>query len=251
MKRGLALIGFLLIGFPIQEANSGDKGHYNIRYVKTFESGDYFVVKSSGSGVIEGRVVYKGKRKLRNRKKLITKDKEVCGRGYKIDRVYEVSDDGGVKNAVVFVEAKSQEKRLTKVLVQEKCEFSPRVIAMSAGSTLEIVNKDEAKHEANGVQDYETIFQLSQPKKGMVDRVVLNKPGVVEVTCNIHGWMKAWVVVSASPYFAVTDSKGNFRISGLPPGSYKLRVWHEGLREKSMKVKVREGKVSTVTVELR
>ena len=140
---------------------------------------------------------------------------------------------------------------MTKVLVQERCEFSPRVIAMSAGGILEIVNKDPVKHEANGVQDYETIFKLSQPKRGLKDTVTLTKPGVVEVTCNIHGWMKAWVVVTGSPYFAITDENGNFRISGLPPGDYRLRVWHEGFRERSVRVKVRKGSVSSIRVEMR
>jgi plastocyanin len=225
--------------------------HYKFRYVKTFESRPINLAKATGTGVIEGKVIYTGKRKLKNRRKLITKDKEVCGRGYKIDKVYEISQKGEVKNAVVFVEGSSDGKKVTKVLVQERCEFSPRVVAMYKGSALEIVNRDATKHEANGVQDYETIFQLSQPKKGMKDRVILEKPGVVEITCNIHGWMKAWVVVSGTPFYAVTDSGGNFRISGLPPGEYTLRVWHEGLREKKVRVKVEEGKVSTVSIELR
>jgi len=232
-------------------SHAEEKGHYRIRYVKTYDSGPLLISSAGKAGVIEGKVVYAGKRKLKNRRKLITKDKEVCGRGYKIDRVYELSEDGGIKNAVVFIEGTGKPSKVTKVLVQEKCEFQPRVIAMGAGSTLEIVNRDAVKHEANGVQDYETIFQLSQPKKGLKDTVTLNKPGVVEVTCNIHGWMKAWVVVTGSPYFAVTDQNGNFRISGIPPGNYRLRVWHEGLREKSIRVKVKEGSVSSVRIEMR
>lgn len=224
--------------------------HYNYRYVKYFPT-ETTVAKASGNGVIEGKVVYVGKRKLKNRRKLITKDKEVCGRGYKIDKVYVISKDGGVKNAVVFVEGVGGKAREVKRIVQEKCEFHPRVLAMSAGSVLEVVNNDPVKHEANGVQDFETIFQLSQHKKGMLDRVELNKPGVVEITCNIHGWMKAWAVVTNSPYYAVTDEKGAFRISGLPPGKYKLRLWHEGFGEKTMAVEVKEGRPASVVFELR
>ncbi len=248
VKRTIPAVAILL---TIPAAVATEKSNYNIRYVKTYDFDATVLASSKGTGVIEGKVVYTGKRKLKNRRKLITKDKEVCGRGYKIDRVYEISKDGGVKNAVVFVEGTGKPSKVTKVLVQEKCEFQPRVIAMGAGSTLEIVNRDAVKHEANGVQDYETIFQLSQPKKGLKDSVTLSKPGVVEVTCNIHGWMKAWVVVTGSPYFAVTDEKGNFRISGLPPGNYRVRVWHEGLREKSVRVKVSDGSVSSVKIELR
>ncbi len=227
------------------------ESHYKVRYVKYFEPSGVTFAKAGGTGTLRGKVVYVGKRKLKNRKKLITKDKEVCGRGYKIDRVYLLSKDGGVKNAVVFVRGVGKPSKDKKVLVQEKCEFHPRVLSMGAGSVLEIVNRDNVKHEANGVQDFETIFQLSQPKKGMVDRVKLEKPGVVEVTCNIHGWMKAWVVVADSPYHAVSNDTGEFVIEGVPAGEHTLVLWHEGFGEKKMKVKVEEGKVTNVTFKLR
>jgi len=247
----------LVIGlaFPLTLAatafsTEGGKSHYNYRYVKHFPIGTA-VAKSTGGGVIEGKVVYVGNRKLENKRKLVTKDKEVCGTDYKIDKVYLISKDGGVENAVVFVEGAGGGSKEVKSIVQENCEFFPRVLAMSAGSVLEVINKDAVKHEANGVQDFETIFQLSQHKKDMVDRVELKKPGVVEITCNIHGWMKAWAVVTSSPYYAVTDEKGTFRISGLPPGKYKLRLWHEGFGEKTATVEVKEGEAASVVFELR
>ncbi|WP_457601137.1 carboxypeptidase regulatory-like domain-containing protein [Hydrogenivirga sp.] len=243
----LLMTAFALTGTSL---SAEGKGHYNFRYVKYFSSSPAFA-GSSGAGTIRGKVVYVGKRKLKNRKKLITKDKEVCGRGYKIDKVYVVSKDGGVKNAVVFIPGLGKPKAKKVTLSQERCEFHPRVLSMDAGGTLEVVNKDSVKHEANGVQDYETIFQLSQPKKGMVDRVKLEKPGVVEVTCNIHGWMKAWVVVVNSPYHAVTNDEGGFVLHGVPAGSYTLRLWHEGFGEKKLKVRVEEGKVTSVTFEVR
>ncbi len=247
MKRAIVLSAALLTGFSfgLQEGS-----HYSVRYVKEFGQ-KLALAKGKGKGVIEGRVVYVGKRKLKNKRKLITKDKEVCGRGYKIDRVYEISEEGGVKNAVVFVEGVGEKAERNARLVQERCEFFPRVVVLTAGSYLEIENRDATKHEANGVQDFETIFQLSQPKKGMVDRVKLTKPGVVEVTCNIHGWMKAWAVVAENPYFAITDENGNFRITGLPPGEYKLRVWHEGFGERTATVNVSGEGVSRVVFELR
>jgi len=225
--------------------------HYNVRYVTFFEPSSPVFARDSGTGTIEGRVIYVGKKQLKNKKKLITKDKEVCGRGYKIDLVYEISQDKGVKNAVVFVKGAGKPTVEKKKLIQEKCEFKPRVIAMEAGSILEIINNDPVKHEANGVQEFETIFQLSQPRQGMVNRVKLDKPGVVEVTCNIHGWMKAWVVVTESPYYAVSDSNGKFVIKDVPAGEYTLKMWHEGFGEKELKVKVREGKVTKVTFEVK
>lgn len=246
MKLSLFLSTLILTGLTLANDRGG---HYNFKYVKFFQSQAF--AHSEGTGVIKGKVVYVGKRELKNRRKLITKDKEVCGRGYKIDKVYEVSEDGGVKNAVVFINGKGNSRKNKKVLVQEMCEFKPRVLSMEAGSVLEVVNKDSVKHEANGVQDFETIFQLSQHKKGMVDKVSLDKAGVVEVTCNIHGWMKAWVVVVEGTLHSVTDKRGEFLIKGVPAGKHKLKLWHEGFGEKEMVVNLKEGEVKSVVFELK
>ncbi len=226
--------------------------HYEYRYVKEFPTEGKVLLSSASGGEIKGKVIYTGKKELKNKRKLITKDKEVCGRGYKIDEVYVVSKSGGVKNAVVFLEnVKGVKREKGAKVVQKKCEFKPRVVAMTVGSYLEVINEDSVKHEANGVQDFETIFQLSQPSAGMKDKVKLDKPGVVEITCNIHGWMKGWAVVLNNDFYSVTDSEGNFSIGNVPPGEYRLKVWHEGFGEKSVKVKVSEGKATNVSFEFR
>ena len=62
----------------------------------------------------------------------------------------------------------------------------------------------------------------------------LAQPGVVRVVCDVHPHMVAWVVVHDSPYYAVTDERGAFRIEGLPPGSYKVTMWHEGFRPRGV-----------------
>jgi plastocyanin len=249
-KRITAVAVALSLSLTGEGFSTEGKSHYKVRYVKYFNNAPAFA-KSSGTGAIKGRVLYVGKRKLKNRRKLITKDKEVCGRGYKIDEVYVISKEGGVKNAVVFLTGVSKPGKGKVTMAQERCEFHPRVLSLDSGGVLEIVNKDPVKHEANGVQDFETIFQLAQPKKGMVDRVTLDKPGVVEVTCNIHGWMKGWVVVVDSPFHDVTDREGRFALKGVPAGTHTLRLWHEGFGEKKLKVKVEEGKVTEVIFELR
>jgi plastocyanin len=248
MRKAVLSAGLLaLVSYGYSESGMS---HYEFRYVKEFKEKKELSVAYASGGRIEGKVVYTGSRKLTNKKKLITKDKEVCGRGYKVDEVYVISPSGGVKNAVVFVEGRSDRKSPVRVkLTQERCEFKPRVVVLTRGSELTIINLDSVKHEANGVQDFETIFQLSQPSKGMKDSVKLENAGVVEITCNIHGWMKAWAVVVDSDFYDITDSEGRFSINNLPAGEYTLRVWHEGFGEKKLKVKVGEGKTSNVSIE--
>lgn len=233
--------------------SKGSINNYNIRYVKIFPEAHAYQGSSrlTSTGAVKGRVLFSGQKAPENKRKLITKDQEVCGSGYKIDRVYEISPNGGVKNAVVYVEGVNVGKvpePLNVHLNQEKCEFNPRIITVVKGSSLTVMNKDTVTHEANGILNFATIFQLSQPKQNQKDTVVLKEPGIVEVSCNIHGWMKAWVLVLDNPYYALTSEDGSFSIEGLPTGRYKIKVWHEGLGEKATEIDVKENTVSEVII---
>jgi hypothetical protein len=62
----------------------------------------------------------------------------------------------------------------------------------------------------------------------------LTRPGVVRVVCDVHPHMQAWMIVHDSPYVAVTDDKGAFRIDNIPPRTYKVTMWHEGFRPRGV-----------------
>ncbi len=244
---------FLLTVFISALANEEIKvgNHYLVAYVKYFAmANEKNYHNSSGTGIIEGYVIFNGKKIPKNRRKLITKDRKVCGKGFKIDRVYIIGKNKGVKNAVVYISDLKVKKPEERLLIQKKCEFHPRVLSMSAGSVLVIRNDDPIKHEATGVQNFETIFKVPQPKKGMVDKVRLNNPGIVKITCSIHGWMIAWAVIPPNPFHAVTDEEGKFVIKDVPAGEYTLKLWHEGFGEKEIKVNVQEGKTTHVTFKV-
>jgi uncharacterized protein (DUF2141 family) len=61
---------------------------------------------------------------------------------------------------------------------------------------------------------------------------------MIPVTCEVHGWMQAYIGVIDHPYFAVTGDDGSFTLQGLPPGTYTLEAWHEKLGTKTMQVTV-------------
>jgi len=244
---------FLLAGAISAVAGEQIKvgNHYSIEYVKYFAMGhEKNYSATSGTGIIEGQVIFTGQKPPKNRRKLITKDKKVCGKGFKIDKVYIIGENKGVKNAVIYISDLNFKKSEEALLVQKGCEFRPRVLSLSAGSELVIRNDDPVKHEATGVQDFETIFKLSQHKQGMTDKVRLDKPGIVKITCSIHGWMIAWAVIPSNPFHSITDEKGKFLIKDVPPGEYTLKLWHEGFGEKEVKVKVKEGKTVHVKFEV-
>ncbi len=255
-KLKIAIILSVLVSFALSLLFlGGEEKSFNLRYVKIFEQAyAYQTAPVKNGGTIEGFVLFKGSKKPKNKKMPIIKDQEVCGEGFKVDPVYIISKKGGVKNAVVYIENVKSGKPLPKKevkLLQEKCEFKPRIIATGVGTTMAVVNNDNITHEANGVLNFILVFLFKQHKKGDTDKVTFKGTGIVEITCNIHSWMRAWVVVLDNPYFSVTDSKGHFKITDIPPGKYRIKMWHEGFGEMVKEVEVKPGKVTKLNFEIK
>jgi plastocyanin len=128
---------------------------------------------------------------------------------------------------------------LTVILDQRNQTFHPHVLAIVKGTTVKFVNSDRVAHN---------VFSFSSTKNFDLGRIVPNtfgqmtfeKPGLVEVLCGFHSRMLAYIHVMEHPYFAIPDAQGRFTIKDLPPGTYRLRVWHERLGEVSKEVKVTE-----------
>ena len=95
-------------------------------------------------------------------------------------------------------------------------------------------NSDPVLHNTHGFSGEPTVFNLALPNRDQMIDITkrLTKPGVVRVLCDAHPHMFAWLVVHDSPYVAVTDDQGAFRIDGIPPGTYRVTMWHEGFRSR-------------------
>jgi hypothetical protein len=78
-----------------------------------------------------------------------------------------------------------------------------------------------------------------------------NTPGPVTLLCNVHAEMSAYVFVTETPWFAVSDREGKFAIRGVPPGKYVLRTWHEKAKTANMDVQVPDSGTINVTFELK
>jgi hypothetical protein len=89
---------------------------------------------------------------------------------------------------------------------------------------------DPVLHNAHGLYDGKTVLNVALWGRGRgVDVTAkLRGPGVVQVLCDAHALMSAWLVVHDSPYFAVTDTDGKYRIDEVPAGTYRVTMWHEG-----------------------
>ena len=211
-----------------------------------YEGGD---VKDGGS--ISGTVKFKGTAPAP--KKLdVGKDKEVCAKSPKTDPSLIV-DGGNLVNAVVTITdiKKGKKIELKKVQLDQKgCEYNPHVLAFPAGSTVEILNDDGILHNVHSYSKANSPFNMAQPKFKKSLDVKIDKPEAVEIKCDVHGWMHGWLVATETPYVAVTDKSGSFKLENVPAGSYTVEVWHEKLGKSTQKVTVKAKEDAKVSFEV-
>ncbi|MGH7822026.1 MAG: hypothetical protein ACREQ9_19870, partial [Candidatus Binatia bacterium] len=123
------------------------------------------------------------------------------------------------------------EEEALNVLQNEGCRFVPHVLAAPVGQYLLLANEDPIPHlpDAMFLGEREHGFHYKLPPGKQV-RYVMLEPGLMRIGCNErHAWMDAYIVVTEHPYVAVTDERGAFELSDVPPGRYTLKVWHERL----------------------
>jgi plastocyanin len=111
---------------------------------------------------------------------------------------------------------------------QAKRQFQPRVTLITVGTRATFPNFDTVRHHVYSFSPAKT-FELKLYAGVPNAPVTFDKPGVAVLGCNIHDTMAAWVVVSDTPWFARSAANGHARIEAVPPGNYRLRVWHPGL----------------------
>jgi len=211
-----------------------------------YQAGD---VKDGGS--ISGSVKFKGSAPAP--KKLdVSKDKEVCAKTPKVDQSLVVNN-GNLVNAVITITdiQKGKKIEVKKVtLDQKECEYHPHVLAFPAGSPVEILNPDGILHNVHSYSKVNTPFNQAQPKFKKTLEVKIDKPEVIEVKCDVHGWMHGWLVATENPYVAVTDNSGNFKLTDVPAGTYTVEVWHEKLGKNTQKVTVKAKEEAKVNFEI-
>ena len=167
----------------------------------------------------------------------VNKNRDVCGE-QKPSEALVVGPDRGVKGTVILLEGVTKGKKATGDVIVDnnKCLFIGHVTAAGPGDRVRVKNSDPILHNTHGKLGKPTVFNLALPNKDQMVEVTkrLTKPGVVRVLCDAHPHMMAWMVVHDSPYYAVTDDKGAFKIDGVPPGTYKVTLWHEGFRARGV-----------------
>ena len=133
---------------------------------------------------------------------------------------------------------------------QHHLMFIPKVTTVPVGSTVVFTNHDKIYHNVFSRSEAKS-FNLNTYDPGKPKHVVFDKPGAVNLLCNVHPEMSAWVVVTDNKYSAITGKDGLFTINDIPAGTYQIGVWSEKSRQlEETTVTVIDGKTSNVDIKL-
>lgn len=216
-------------------------------------AGGYEVVPVEDGGSISGVVKFDGDVPSVETLETPTTD-EVCHTEPIPDEALVVSGDKGLQWAVVSLRDIKSGKPFPEegqVLDQAGCRFFPHVVVTPAGDELRVLNSDGVLHNVHTKSLKNSPINRSMRADVKELELKFKRSETVSVTCDVHSWMKAWIVVASNPYYAVTDADGAFRMDDVPPGTYKVRVWHETLGKQDGEVVVSANGATTVDFEMK
>ena len=119
---------------------------------------------------------------------------------------------------------------------QVGCVYTPHAHAIRANQPLTIRNGDAGlMHNVRGTPALNESFNKGQLNKGDQNTFHFPIPEIgIEVQCNVHPWMSAWLHVVGHPFFQLTGKDGAYKLEGLPPGEYEIQAWHERFKSAPM-----------------
>lgn len=219
----------------------------------------YRSVPLTSTGSIVGTVQLDGE--VGDSAVITTVDREICGTAIPDSSI--VHRGSALANVVVWLSDIGQGKPLPierrTEIVNEDCQLAPRVQAIVAGTTINVRNEDRLAHttrfvRAGGAGQGDTLAVVPLTDDGQVvpNEHIAAKAGMIAVTCAQHPWTRGYIAVFESPYFAITDESGTFRIDSIPPGTYRLVAWQE--RERApveQEIEVRPGQESRADLKVR
>lgn len=184
-----------------------------------------------------------------------TSDQRVCGESL-VDVTTQRSG-ARIAGVVVWLDDARSGKRLPLErrysVANQSCALVPRVQATLVGGTLNVRSADPLMHRTRIARPGGEVLRIVRHNdQGQVVPVegVMDEPGWLRLSSDVHPWMVGWIAVFDHPYFSMTDRSGAFELDSVPPGTYTLVARHERFREVRTPVVVAEGQETSVVVEL-
>jgi len=114
-------------------------------------------------------------------------------------------------------------------LMTQGCRLIPRVQTAIVGGTVNVRNADATTHRTRFMRNGEEIVTVPETEDGQIvpAESVLTTASLIEIGCVVHPWTHGWIAAFDQPYFTMTNDDGQFAIDSIPPGRYRLTVWHE------------------------
>jgi plastocyanin len=171
----------------------------------------------------------------------VDKDIEVCGKHKLVDEKYKINaETGAIQNVVIYLSPKpgtpkpkihpDYEKAAAEVVLDNhNCHFEPHIVTVRTTQKLVVKNSDPVGHNTKA-DFFENIpFNDLIPAGASITKTLTKPEGsFMPVSCSIHPWMSAKILVRDDPYAAVSNEKGELTIANLPAGKWTFTIWHEG-----------------------
>lgn len=187
-------------------------------------------------GTLKGRFVYDG---TPPKPQAIDTGKEPACAKHKVvvEELVVNPENHGIANVVIFVSTKKVKEHPdykktandTVAIDNNGCRFEPHIVPLRLTQSLAIKNSDPFSHNSNLAplgdrSENPVLTPDSEYKYGKFKKA---QKAPVPVACNIHPWMKGYIVVKDNPYVAVTDKDGYFELKDLPAEKLEFTVWQE------------------------
>ena len=205
-------------------------------------------------GAIQGEVIFLG-RPPEVPEIPVTLDKHVCGKAPKQAENLLISEQGRIQNAVISLlripkGLPANVAGASLQLDQRKCIFIPHILIVPVKTEFDVLNSDRVMHNFHAISVSNKEINVNQTKTRRRKLTVsYTQPEIVSVVCDVHSWMRAWIIVTEHPYYSVTDQDGQFRLENVPEGNYRVKAWHEELGEQIREITVAKDKVAALKFE--
>lgn len=206
----------------------------------------------AANGTVTGKIVFDGKAPAVKPLAIKAEQAKGCCSGDEtvsnVDRSLVLDKKGGIQYAVITLEVEGEKRDVAELVTkldQVKCRFEPHITVIPAGSSIAYANSDSVSHNVHTYAIKNESLNKAVPA-GSELKQKLEKEEAVKVACDIHPWMTSYVYVTEANRWAVSGADGTFEIKDVPPGTYKLTIWHERLGKGKAEVTVAADGTSTM-----